>query len=87
MIESLQLDSENDFTTVERLGNTGSVALPITLAAACQEGFLRVDDHVALLGIGSGINCIMLGLDWQESRVQGDPLDDAPTAEPVTVGR
>lgn len=71
MLAALGLPSERDFTTVETLGNTGSVALPITLAVAAERGFLNAGDHVALLGIGSGINTLMLGLDWQETRVSG----------------
>jgi 3-oxoacyl-[acyl-carrier-protein] synthase-3 len=65
MLESLGLTVDRDFATFPWLGNTGSVALPITLAIAAEQGFLSRDQHVALLGIGSGINCVMLGVDWQ----------------------
>ncbi len=65
MLESLGLTVERDYATFSWLGNTGSVALPITLALAAESGFLGERQHVALLGIGSGINCIMLGVDWQ----------------------
>jgi 3-oxoacyl-[acyl-carrier-protein] synthase-3 len=66
MFESLKLDPAIDFTTVETLGNTGAVALPITLALGVEQGRLRPDDRVALLGIGSGINCLMLAVEWQQ---------------------
>ena len=65
MLEQLGLAVENDFATFETLGNTGSVALPISLAKAAEAGHLARGDQVALMGIGSGINCVMLGLDWQ----------------------
>ncbi len=52
------------------LGNTGSVALPITMAMAAEQGLLTAGDQVALLGIGSGINSLMIGLDWQHSLVE-----------------
>lgn len=71
MLAALGLPSERDYTTVEVLGNTGSAALPITMAFAAERGFLSPKDHLALLGIGSGINTIMLGVDWQEARVLG----------------
>ncbi len=67
MLESLTLKPAADFTTVETLGNTGSVALPITMARGVESGHLQKDDRVAMLGIGSGINSVMLAVDWQNS--------------------
>jgi 3-oxoacyl-[acyl-carrier-protein] synthase III len=63
LLKTLGLDAERDFTTYETLGNTGSVALPITLAKAMEAGHLQRGDRVALLGIGSGINVLMLALE------------------------
>lgn len=71
MIESLGLDIENDFATMRWLGNTGSVALPTALAIGAEQDHLASNDNVALLGIGSGINCVMLGVQWQKSLVRG----------------
>lgn len=67
LFETLDLDAGIDFSTVEFLGNTGSVALPMTAAIGIEKGHLQSGDHVALLGIGSGINVLMLGLEWQTS--------------------
>lgn len=53
-----------DPSTVETLGNMGSVSLPITLARAVEAGVVRKGHRVALLGIGSGLNCLMLGVRW-----------------------
>jgi acyl-CoA:acyl-CoA alkyltransferase len=69
MFESLGLNPAIDFATLETLGNTGSAALPITMAIGVEQGQLKKDDHVAMLGIGSGINCLMLGVEWQKSLV------------------
>ena len=71
MFDKLGLSTRLDFTTLEFLGNTGSVALPITMAMGCEQGSLSANDCVSLLGIGSGINTIMLGLEWQRSQVAG----------------
>lgn len=60
MCETLGINPDNDYATLEWLGNTGSVALPITLALAVDEGFIGPEENVGLLGIGSGINCLML---------------------------
>jgi len=65
MLQSLCLPVERDYVTFPWLGNTGSVALPVTLAFAIENGFVRAGDRVALLGIGSGINSIMLSAQWQ----------------------
>jgi 3-oxoacyl-[acyl-carrier-protein] synthase-3 len=65
LFQSLGLDPAIDYSTFEFLGNTGSVALPMTAALGIENGRLQPGDRVALLGIGSGINVIMLGVEWQ----------------------
>jgi len=65
MMERLELDPKIDFPTVEFLGNTGSTALPTAVAMGIEQGHLAPGDNVALFGIGSGLNCVMLGLEWQ----------------------
>ena len=72
MFEKLGLNLALDFSTFERLGNTGAAALPLTLSLAAAAGRLQRGDQAALLGIGSGVNCLMLGVDWQETRVGGN---------------
>lgn len=64
MLESLQLDPTRDFATLEYLGNTGSAALPTTMAIGIEQGLVKKGDRVAMLGIGSGINCTMLAVEW-----------------------
>ena len=64
LFRTLGLDKTKDFTTVEYLGNIGSVSLPITMAIAVDQGCLRTGDKVAMMGIGSGIVCLMLGIEW-----------------------
>ncbi len=71
MLESLDRDLERDFATLSWLGNTGSVALPVTAALAAERGHFEPGDRVGLLGIGSGIHCVMLGIDWQGVPVNG----------------
>ncbi|HVT27207.1 MAG TPA: 3-oxoacyl-ACP synthase III [Lacipirellulaceae bacterium] len=70
LFESLRLDPQIDFATLETLGNTGSAALPVTMALGVEAGHLRAGDRVAMLGIGSGINCLMLAVEWQNSPKQ-----------------
>jgi 3-oxoacyl-[acyl-carrier-protein] synthase-3 len=61
---TLSLDVARDYSTFETLGNMGSVSLPATLAAAVDAGAVHPGDRVALMGIGSGLNCLMLALEW-----------------------
>jgi 3-oxoacyl-[acyl-carrier-protein] synthase-3 len=64
MLERFGLSAERDFSTVEWLGNTGSVALPITMALGLEANGAKPGDKIAMLGIGSGINVVMLGVEW-----------------------
>ena len=64
LYETLSLELEKDFSTLEYLGNTGAASLPSTFALGAESGFLKSGDRVALLGIGSGLNCLMLGAEW-----------------------
>ncbi len=64
VLKSLGIPLEKDFSTFEYLGNIGTVSLPLTAALAEERDFLRPGDRVGWLGIGSGLNCLMLGIEW-----------------------
>jgi len=64
LYDRLNIDMSKDFSTFEFLGNCGSASVPLTTAMAVEAGHVKEGDKVALLGIGSGINCTMLGLEW-----------------------
>ncbi len=64
MLESLNLPDDRDFISYDKWGNTGSAALPLTLCLAAENDFLQKGDQLALLGIGSGLNSIMMGVSW-----------------------
>ncbi len=72
MLESLQLPEPTDFSTFAWLGNTGSVALPTALALGLKQGVLSGGKRVALLGIGSGINSVMMSTQWNHPLVAGE---------------
>lgn len=63
-LESLELNKIKTFRTYPFLGNTGSSALPITLMMADEQGLINKGENIALLGIGSGLSSIMLGVKW-----------------------
>jgi 3-oxoacyl-[acyl-carrier-protein] synthase-3 len=64
LFERLGLSETLDFGTFETLGNTGAAALPLTMALAAESGQFKAGDRIAMLGIGSGINCQMIGVQW-----------------------
>ena len=64
LFEMLGLSTDKNFETLASLGNVGSVSAPITMAMAMEQGAFQRGQKGALLGIGSGINCMMLGVEW-----------------------
>jgi 3-oxoacyl-[acyl-carrier-protein] synthase-3 len=64
VLKALGIGPEKDFSTFPFLGNMGTVSLPLTAALAEEREFLNPGDRVGWLGIGSGLNCLMLGLEW-----------------------
>jgi len=64
ILQTLGLNMEHDFITYPYLGNMGTVSLPITAAIAQERGKVQSGHRVAMLGIGSGLNCMMLAVQW-----------------------
>jgi len=64
ILNAIGIPAARDFTTFRYLGNIGTVSLIVTAAIAEERGFLAAGDKVGFLGIGSGLNCLMLGIDW-----------------------
>ncbi len=64
ILQTIGVPPEKDFTTFEFLGNMGTVSLPVTAALAKERDILLPGDVVGFLGIGSGLNCLMLGIQW-----------------------
>ena len=60
----LELKSIPTHRTYPLFGNTGSVALPLTLWDLHQSGKLKSGERCCLLGIGSGLSCSFLELCW-----------------------
>jgi 3-oxoacyl-[acyl-carrier-protein] synthase-3 len=64
ILKTLGIAEEKDFSTYPYLGNMGTVSLPLTAALAEEREFLCPGDRVGFLGIGSGLNCLILGVEW-----------------------
>lgn len=60
----LGLNLNKIYTIYQEFGNIGPASIPFTLAKAEEEGRLSKGDRVALMGIGSGLNCAMMEVIW-----------------------
>ncbi|MFC2048703.1 3-oxoacyl-ACP synthase III [Elusimicrobiota bacterium] len=64
LFDTLELDITKEYSTFGYLGNVGSVSLPATFSIGIEKRSLKKDDLVILMGIGSGINCMILAVKW-----------------------
>ncbi len=64
LMKLLRLDPEKIHRIYPELGNIGPAAVPIALAKAVELGKVKRGDRIALLGIGSGLNCSMAEIVW-----------------------
>ncbi len=64
LIALLGLEDEKVYKTFPKYGNVGPAAIPITLSKALEAGRISKGDRVALMGIGSGLNCAMMEVRW-----------------------
>ena len=62
--QTLGLPLEKAFITFDTLGNIGPAAVPITLSKASEAQSFKAGDRVALMAIGSGLNCEMVEIVW-----------------------
>ena len=64
LIELLGLDKTKIYKTFPEFGNVGPAAIPITLSKSLEAGRIQKGNRVALMGIGSGLNCAMMEVVW-----------------------
>ncbi len=64
LVKLLGLDPEKVHAIYPEMGNIGPASVPIVLAKAAELGKIKRGDRVALLGIGSGLNCSMAEIIW-----------------------
>lgn len=64
LFELFGLDASRTFVTYPFLGNVGPASVPLTLAIAIERGLIRPGYRLALMGIGSGLNCLMMEIEW-----------------------
>lgn len=64
VLHELGLNKHPTFDSFPFLGNTGSAALPSTLILKDEKEGIKKGQNIALVGIGSGLSCLCLGVKW-----------------------
>lgn len=64
LTEALGLDPSKVLEIYSEYGNVGPASVPIVLSKAMELGRVRPGHRVALMGIGSGLNCLMAEMQW-----------------------
>jgi 3-oxoacyl-[acyl-carrier-protein] synthase III len=64
LADALCLDGSKIHAIYPEYGNMGPASVPLVLAKSAEAGRLKEGDRVALMGIGSGLNCAMMELVW-----------------------
>ena len=64
LIKTIGIDPKKVFTIFAEHGNIGPASVPIVLSKLKEMGRLKKGSRIALLGIGSGLNCSMAEVVW-----------------------
>lgn len=64
LTQRLGLPPDRALRLYPQFGNCGAAGVPFTLATAVERGRVASGDTALLMGIGSGLNCTMLGVRW-----------------------
>ena len=64
LVKTIGIDPKKVFTIFAEHGNIGPASVPIVLSKLKEMGRLKKGNRIALLGIGSGLNCSMAEVVW-----------------------
>jgi 3-oxoacyl-[acyl-carrier-protein] synthase-3 len=60
----LRIDKSKIHRIYPEFGNIGPAGIIISLAKAAKDELIQTGERIALLGVGSGLNCSMMAVDW-----------------------
>lgn len=66
--KSLGIPMEKVFTNIEHYGNTSAASIPIAIAEAAEQGRLRHNDKVVLIGFGAGLTWAAAAVTWGQPK-------------------
>jgi 3-oxoacyl-[acyl-carrier-protein] synthase III len=64
LVRELALPVDRTLRLYPTHGNVGAAGVPLTLATAVSQGRVQPGELALLMGIGSGLNCTMMGVRW-----------------------
>ncbi len=64
LAKTLGFDPEAPYLIFPEYGNVGPASVPLVLAKLAEEGRLQRGERIAMLSIGSGLNCAMAEVVW-----------------------
>jgi 3-oxoacyl-[acyl-carrier-protein] synthase-3 len=67
--KSLGIPMEKVFTNLEHYGNTSAASIPIAIAEAAEQGRLRPNDKVVMIGFGAGLTWAAAAVTWGQPRL------------------
>ncbi len=70
---SLKLDESKLMSNIEKYGNTSAASIPIALCEAIQQGRIKQDDNIVLVGFGGGLSWASMVIKWGVSRTTERP--------------
>ena len=62
--KSLGVPADRFYSNIHRYGNTSAASIPIALCEAVEEGRLRANDRVVMVGFGAGLTWAAAAVQW-----------------------
>ena len=66
--KSLGIPMEKVFTNLEQYGNTSAASIPLAIAEAAEQGRLRPNDKIVMIGFGAGLTWAAAAVTWGRPR-------------------
>lgn len=66
------LPMEKVFVNVHKYGNTSAASIPIALCEARDEGRLKHDDNIVIVGFGAGLTWAGAAIKWHDAKCKND---------------
>jgi 3-oxoacyl-[acyl-carrier-protein] synthase-3 len=83
--KGLGLSMDQIYTNVNRYGNTSAASVPIAMAEAVNEGYIKVGDRITMVAFGAGFTSGAVTVEWTADPERGRIADAAIRPEDVHV--
>ena len=83
--KGLGLDMSQIYTNVNRYGNTSAASVPIAMAEAVNEGYIKVGDKITIVAFGAGFTSGAVTIEWTADPARGIAADRAIDPRDVHV--